>query len=150
MRKARLIKTETKAGKFIYSVSVEGKEIYRSSPTARTYVAMIVDEGSAMFRFGRIDLIGKGDSQTHFDNHTYSFLAVVEDIDALVSIPTKTPQFNFRLTKGKYADRANVVAGGVKEAEERMAKRIKSYGMTLHLAKRYVREGVISKRESLV
>ncbi len=81
MIQAKLNVQTVKNGKKVYSVEV-GDLKYKSSPTHREYQAMYLtihpDWGlknrtgevkeimSATYRFGRLDLVGKGDSR-HFD-----------------------------------------------------------------------------------
>lgn len=67
MKKLLLVKT-TKSGKFLYSVSDEDGTLLATRSSSREYVACYVEKSSSgkfslPFFFGRIDLVGKGDSQ---------------------------------------------------------------------------------------
>ena len=88
MNTIKLEVKQTKAGKFIYSCSTpDGKYTYKSAPTNRVYMAMYVTlhtytdgrkELASTYRFGRPDLIGKGDSKNFNLQSESSFFATVK------------------------------------------------------------------------
>ena len=74
MKNVLLVRSETKRGLYKYKVVDEsGQVLYKSSETGRNYVAMYLyshvnqKTGKAkvnvLWRFGRYDLIGKGESR---------------------------------------------------------------------------------------
>lgn len=87
MKKIRLERTENKAGKFIYKAFDGDQMIYKSSPSGRIYIAMYISkvvlwnnkvEYHAQYRFGRPDLIGKGDSKRFDVCSPNSFFAHID------------------------------------------------------------------------
>lgn len=94
MKKIRLIKKVTAKGLNIYSaIDDDDKVLYKSSPTHRTYVAMflsayrykdskgnIPDGVTAVYRFGRMDLVGKGESRHMFGDPDAYYAVLWEPI----------------------------------------------------------------------
>lgn len=69
LKKLKLTVTANQKGtRFVYKVYEGSKLVYKSTPTHRRYVAMIGTDGAVMYRFGRMDLIGKGDSGKFLNN----------------------------------------------------------------------------------
>ena len=79
MKKIRLTKEVKPNGKNVYrALDDDGTILYQSSPTHREYVAMFLNwyidqsDGSkkwdCAYRFGRMDLVGKGESKYMFGN----------------------------------------------------------------------------------
>ena len=66
MKKASLSIEVKPNGKKVYSVHYDGALLYKSGPTHRDYVAICGTGNQAEYRFGRPDLIGKGDSRRIF------------------------------------------------------------------------------------
>lgn len=88
MLKIKLNKTTKPSGKKVYTATVDGKEVYKSSPTNRDYVAIAIgDQGDAWYRFGRVDLIGKGDSRAVIENCRAPYLAVLDEVKNQVQLP---------------------------------------------------------------
>ena len=68
MKKASLSIETRSNGKKVYSVHYDGALLYKSAPTHRDYVAILGHGDFADYRFGRVDLIGKGDSRHIFNS----------------------------------------------------------------------------------
>ena len=85
MKKLVLQKLLRGKSNYQYRVYLDGKEIYRSSPTHRDYLAIALKQSSngkfeALNRFGRVDLIGKGDSKRYIGKPDI-YLAVRDDVE---------------------------------------------------------------------
>ena len=68
-----------------YRAYLDGEQVYRTSPTEREYVAIAFEQScngefKVLNRFGRVDLIGKGDSKRYIGNPDI-YLAVREDVE---------------------------------------------------------------------
>ena len=90
---------KTSKGLFVYTaVDASGTEVYKSQPTHREYVAIMMRRvGAADYRFGRVDLIGKGDSRIAYLTNSFLYLAVTEEVAPLVFIPEKQEQKTFEM-----------------------------------------------------
>lgn len=71
MKKLQLISRASKSGRLIYLVYENGVKVWQSSPTDRTYVAITFSKDkkgkfSPLNRFGRPDLMGKGESKHYW------------------------------------------------------------------------------------
>lgn len=135
MDKIRLVKTQTARGLNVYSaVNNDGVEIYQSAPTHREYVCIFIINGVAEARFGRVDLIAKDTNHRHaYISHNYDYVAVLEEVEKLVTIPAKTDLYIYVFNyKGR-----EVWGYGINEAEARAdgKRRLKrSYGITCHVS----------------
>ena len=86
MEKIKLI-CEEKGGKKVYTaITNDGHIVYKSAPTRKTYVSIMLDEKTALYRFGRLQLIGKGDSSDLYRTQNYKYLAVIPEIEKLVTV----------------------------------------------------------------
>jgi len=131
MKKIILTKSLATRG-FVYRAYFEGKEVYKSSVTHREYVAILFDEKfNPMYRYGRVDLIGKGDSRLHIINHSYPHLAVLDSIKDLPVIPPiqQVSTFVFEVKPGY-----TLFSSGTSEADARESlkrNKRKTYGVSL-------------------
>ena len=102
--KTLTLKVESpKEGLFIYRVlNEDGSTLYVSNPTHRVYVAMAGHNESPDHRWGRVDLIGRGDSSYQWDGGLYEWVAVIPEISKLVNPrPRREEQeFVFETRKG--------------------------------------------------
>lgn len=123
MKKIRLVEHQKARDKVVYEAWDGDKLIYRSSPTSRRYVAIIIsDLGNAVFRFGRLDLIGQGESSDHYKNHTYKYIAFTKDTEYF-PIPPRSIQFSYGVQYGNNI--VHVVAGSEDEAKSKAVRKLK-------------------------
>lgn len=85
MKKLVLRKLPFGPYKHQYRAYLDGEQVYRTSPTEREYVAIAFEQSrdgefKVLNRFGRVDLIGKGNSKDYITN-PYVYLAVREDVE---------------------------------------------------------------------
>jgi len=131
MKKVILTKKESTRG-FIYRVYFKDEEVYKSSPTHREYVAILLDENFVpMYRYGRVDLIGKGDSRLHVINHSYPYMAVLDSIKDLPVIPPiqQVSSFVFEVKPGYHLFASGISEADARESLKRNKKR--TYGVSL-------------------
>lgn len=78
-----LIKSERSNGKFVYTVLNQKREIvYITSPTRKIYIAFTLRKREGAYevlnRFGRHDLLGKGDSKSYWGRPDI-FIATIDE-----------------------------------------------------------------------
>lgn len=100
------LEKQAKGTQFIYTAKVNGQVIYESAPTHREYIAMGImvaefENGGVKHypghRWGRIDLIGGGDSKTYLERHLYKYVAVLDEVKKFVHIPEKALTYKYTL-----------------------------------------------------
>lgn len=101
MDKFKLTAIPSAQGKTTYQVkNHEGEIIYTSAPTAREYAAIAGDGNQARHRWGRVDLIGNGESKLSWEAGRYEWVAVKEEVFDLVTpnqtVPIRLYSFEHR------------------------------------------------------